>query len=158
MRHPQDQPNCSWGLAPLPLRQPQPYIAICSLKACCASQGLDTLYPLAWASDGKPQRSWQASGPFRGPHSVTHGLWAPSLPPMEAGRWAAERGGLEAGFGHRPGGPLPGGGFLFIPYSFLVALVFLEVQYNGSLLLHVVFPLGAVSYPPPPPHRRFSLR
>ena len=83
--------------------------------------------------------------PFPWPQSVTHGLWAPSLPPMEAGRRAAQRGGLEAGFSHRPGGPLPGGGFLFIPYSFLVALVFLEVRYTGSLLLHMVFPPGAVS-------------
>ena len=85
MRHPQDQPNCSWGLAPLPLRQPQPYIAICSLKACCASQGLDTLYPLAWAPDGKPQRSWQASGPFHGHIVCLTGCGLPAFLPWRRG-------------------------------------------------------------------------
>lgn len=98
--------------SPCLLLRPQPYIAICSFRACCASWRLDTLYPLAWApgQHGKPQRSWRALGPFHGLCAVTHWLWAPGILPMEArGSGLLRMAESVAGFSHSPVRPLPGG-------------------------------------------------
>lgn len=85
--------------SPCHLLQPQPYIAICILRACCASQGLDTLSPLAWAPDGTANpkgRGERASGPFHGPRVVTHWLRALASFPQGVGRRAAVDGSVDS--------------------------------------------------------------
>lgn len=67
---------------------------------------------MAWAPDGKPQRSWRVSGPFHGLYAVTHWLWALGLPPWRRVPGLLRMEELVAGFSHSLGGPLPGCRFL----------------------------------------------
>lgn len=96
--------------SPCHLLRPSPYIAICSLRVCCASQRLDILHPLAWglAQHDKPQGRGEHRALPRG-CAVTHWLWAPCILLVEArGAGLLWMGDLVAGFSHSPVGPFPG--------------------------------------------------
>lgn len=96
--------------SPCHLLRPSPYIAICSLRVCCASQRLDILHPLAWAlaQHDKPQGRGEHRALPRG-CAVTHWLWAPCILLVEArGAGLLGMGDLVTGFSHSPVGPFPG--------------------------------------------------